>query len=208
MKEHDSFLENYKRLEVNIRNLKNMQIKEYEDYLNEQGRVDDADKLRFCRTVRNYMSHHSEAIFFVGITKEMVLFVSGLNEEINEYDSPVKKKMIPLSKALYEGNSLAEAATFLIKRKLQSAPVFSKSNECIGVVDPDIILSIISDGKSPKTTRLSVIKECKKRQKLCVEISGSDPYSKILSSPTDTVFLVKEDKNNAVCGFISGRREG
>ena len=77
-----------------------MQIKEYEDYLNEQGRVDDADKLRFCRTVRNYMSHHSEAIFFVGITKEMVLFVSGLNEEINEYDSPVKKKMIPLSKAL------------------------------------------------------------------------------------------------------------
>lgn len=204
MKIHNTFLEKYKRLELNLRTVKNAQVKDYEDDLNSQGKCDESEKLHYCRNIRNYMSHHPNSLSFVGITEEILLFIDQLNEDLNEMDAPIRKKMISLSKALTETSTLMDASCYLSKKKISIAPVFSKTGECIGVITPEIILLLIADGKSPKTTRLSAIKEYKQSQKKCSTLMENDTYSSIIGSPRNLVFLIKSEKDGKVVGFVVG----
>lgn len=202
MKEHNKFLEEYKRLEANVRTFENMQIKEYEDWLNDDGRVDDAEKLRYCRNVRNFLSHHSDSLSFVGITTCMIEFIVMLNEEISEEDTPVKKKMISLSKALLDSSNIMEASAYLSSKKLPIAPVFTKTGDCAGVITQESILKAIADGNSVKTTKLSNLLKGKPSLKSCIYLSANDPYSVTFGAPSDKVFLIKEQAKDKICGFV------
>ena len=201
MKEHDLFLEEYKKLESNTRECLDLQVKEYEDKLINDKRLDDAEKLRYCRNARNFLSHHQDAQSFVSISKDMQSFISLLNQELSEKDTPVKKKMITVSKALLDSCNISEAAQYLQKKKISVAPYFNKNGTFVGIINQDAICSLVADGKSIKTTKLSSLPVSKTQLSKVQSISDTDTISTIFGAPKSTLFLVKNEKG-AIVGFI------
>ena len=53
-----------------------LSIKDYEDRLVNDGNTDAADKLRLCRMIRNYLSHHADGDELVTVNNNLSAFTS------------------------------------------------------------------------------------------------------------------------------------
>lgn len=201
MKEHDLFLEGYKKLESNTREYLGIQIKEYEDKLTVDNRLDEAEKLRYCRNARNFLSHHQDAQSFISISKDMLSFITSLNQELSEKDTLVKKKMTTIAKSLLDSCNISEAAQYLQKKKISIAPYFNKNGALVGIISQDIICSFVADGKSIKTTKLSSLSISKAQLSKIPSVYDTDTLSTILGAPKSTLFLVKNEKE-IIVGFV------
>lgn len=140
------FLEKYKSVESSLRS-KGIDVKEYEDTLN----TDDAQRLRLCRTLRNYISHNEDGKTFVEISSDMLNFIEKLDIDINK--DALKIKDIMEKKAL-----ITEDATFIEASKsldkFSILVIVDSNKEFVGLFTDKQLRKMISDGKTTKACKV------------------------------------------------------
>lgn len=97
-KQNDIFLTTYKALEKELTDM-GLSIKDYEDRLVNDGNTDAADKLRLCRMIRNYLSHHADGDELVTVNNNLSAFIKGLIIMINNTKLKAKDSFVPVSKS-------------------------------------------------------------------------------------------------------------
>lgn len=76
-----------------------LSIKDYEDRLVNDGNTDAADKLRLCRMIRNYLSHHADGDELVTVNNNLSAFIKGLIIIINNTKLKAKDSYVPVSRS-------------------------------------------------------------------------------------------------------------
>ncbi len=97
-KQNDIFLTTYKALEKELTDM-GLSIKDYEDRLVNDGNTDAADKLRLCRMIRNYLSHHADGDELVTVNNSLSAFIKGLIIMINNTKLKAKDSYVPVSRS-------------------------------------------------------------------------------------------------------------
>lgn len=97
-KQNDIFLATYKALEKELTGM-GLSIKDYEDRLVNDGNTDAADKLRLCRMIRNYLSHHADGDELVTVNNNLSAFIKGLIIMINNTKLKAKDSYVPVSRS-------------------------------------------------------------------------------------------------------------
>ncbi len=97
-KQNDTFLTTYKTLEKELTDM-GLSIKDYEDRLVNDGNTDAADKLRLCRMIRNYLSHHADGDELVTVNNNLSAFIKGLIIMINNTKLKAKDSYVPVSRS-------------------------------------------------------------------------------------------------------------
>lgn len=97
-KQNDIFLTTYKALEKELTDMW-LSIKDYEDRLVNDGNTDAADKLRLCRMIRNYLSHHADGDELVTVNNNLSAFIKGLIIMINNTKLKAKDSYVPVSRS-------------------------------------------------------------------------------------------------------------
>lgn len=97
-KQNDTFLTTYKALEKELTDM-GLSIKDYEDRLVNNGNTDAADKLRLCRMIRNYLSHHADGDELVTVNNNLSTFIKGLIIMINNTKLKAKDSYVPVSRS-------------------------------------------------------------------------------------------------------------
>lgn len=97
-KQNDTFLTTYKALEKELTDM-GLRIKDYEDRLVNDGNTDAADKLRLCRMIRNYLSHHADGDELVTVNNKLSAFIKGLIIMINNTKLKAKDSYVPVSRS-------------------------------------------------------------------------------------------------------------
>ena len=97
-KQNDTFLTTYKALEKELTDM-GLSIKDYEDRLVNDGNTDAADKLRLCRMIRNYLSHHADGDELVTVNNNISAFIKGLIIMINNTKLKAKDSYVPVSRS-------------------------------------------------------------------------------------------------------------
>ena len=97
-KQNDIFLTTYKALEKELTDM-GLSIKDYEDRLVNDGNTDAADKLRLCRMIRNYLSHHADGDELVTVNNNLSAFIKGLIIMINNTKLKAKDSYVPVSRS-------------------------------------------------------------------------------------------------------------
>lgn len=97
-KQNDTFLTTYKALEKELTDM-GLSIKDYEDRLVNDGNTDATDKLRLCRMIRNYLSHHADGDELVTVNNNLSAFIKGLIIIINNTKLKAKDSYVPVSRS-------------------------------------------------------------------------------------------------------------
>lgn len=74
-------------------------INTYSYRLINNGNTDTADKLRLCRMIRNYLSHHADGDELVTVNNNLSAFIKGLIIMINNTKLKAKDSYVPVSKS-------------------------------------------------------------------------------------------------------------
>ena len=74
-------------------------INTYSYRLINNGNTDTADKLRLCRMIRNYLSHHADGDELVTVNNNLSAFIKGLIIMINNTKLKAKDSFVPVSKS-------------------------------------------------------------------------------------------------------------
>ena len=205
MKNHELFLETYRKIEQAL-NKDSTTVQDYEEMLIKEGRKEDSDKLRFCRTTRNFLSHQSDAMSFISISDNMQTFLEYILYQLDVKSIPVRKKMVTMAKSLSETATVATAVTYLNKKKCV-LPFFSKVGTLSGIFGYTQLAQIAETGKSFKTTKLSTFipsicsadNTARKKNYICV--SDKTAMSELDGIPKDVCVIVTA-KDGSYLGFI------
>lgn len=153
MNRNTKFMELYRRFETAVRSNGFGSVKEYED-----GLVDNQFKqgqIRICRMIRNYIEH--ESADFVEASDNMIGFLEKETMGLDENETPVRKKMIPIRNAIRDTDLIVVAADFMTKKKAGIIPVFDKTDFAIGVLSNSEIVKYIASGDFTKAKKVAVV---------------------------------------------------
>lgn len=137
------YLEKYKSLEMALRIglSSDMTVLKYEDTLT----GDDADKMRMCRMVRNFLQHTPNASLFIEPTAAMISFIE---KQIAYVLARAEKAKDLLYKApvIKETSSLRETSKVFVKanNKYHWLPVVDGESKVIGVLTEARVMKAIS----------------------------------------------------------------
>ncbi len=206
MKSHELFLETYKKIEQTLTK-DSTTVQDYEEMLIKEGRKEDSDKLRFCRTIRNFLSHQSDAMSFISISDNMQTFLEYILYQLDVKSIPVRKKMVSVAKSLSENTTIADAVSYMNKKKCSVLPFFDKNGTLSGIFGYKQLAQIVETGKSLKTTKLSTFipSICSANNtphiKNYVCVSDKTAMSELDGIPKDVcVIVISKDKD--YLGFV------
>ncbi|MBR0417884.1 MAG: hypothetical protein IJI66_01800 [Erysipelotrichaceae bacterium] len=148
---YENFLNEYKTLELNVKDLVGLNVFEYENTLV----TDDREKLKLCRIIRNYLQHHVDSDEFISISKGMVDFLHDLNIEFEKEHKHVTDRMKKI-KAVGKDSTLQEAALLLTKHEY--IPILDEAKKVIAVLDKNMLTEFISSGNRPTSKIRSLIR--------------------------------------------------
>ena len=171
-----TFLDTYRKLEDAVRSAGYDSIKIYEETLSNEER---ASKLRFCRTTRNFLTHEKGGSDFAPVSEAMESFLREEIEALDETSIPIIKKSLTISKCLSDNNTIAEAASFLTKKKIFLAPVFNKKEELSGVISKDTIMKLTIKNIIPKTKLSTVLQDLKPQKGQVIKLPDTTPIKDV-----------------------------
>ena len=182
----------YRRFEAAVKKNGFASVKHYEDSL-----VSDLPKqaqVRICRMIRNYIEH--ENITFVEASDQMILFIEKELIELDENETPVRKKMIPVKSAIRDTDLIVVAADFMLKKKAPLIPIFDKTDYAIGVISYADIVQCVAAGDFTKARKVSIIQQPHKFG----FINEDMPMSQVrtLISEHNRVYLVLNDSRKVI----------
>ena len=158
MSRNNKYMDLYRRFEAAVRGRGFGSVKEYEESLtNDQSKQ---SQIRICRMIRNYIEH--ENADFVEASDNMISFLEKETMELDENETPVKKKMITIKSAIRDTDLIVIAADFLTKKKANVIPIFDKNDFAIGVLSNADIVKYIASGDFTKAKKVSVVQTAHK----------------------------------------------
>ena len=172
------FLEDYKVLEGLVKEKKGLTVLDYEQTLPPERQ----DKLRICRTNRNYLCHVDS--HFVEPTEEMIKFIRQEIEILSDKHIPVSKKAYKT--CFTEKTKISEAAKFLKSKGIKEnrkIPVFDTSYKpyaLVGMFEVFDIIAYLADDKYSKTSKLTdIIKKCTYKKDY-ISVGATTYYDEVL----------------------------
>ena len=145
-KQNDIFLTTYKALEKELTDM-GLSIKDYEDRLVNDGNTDAADKLRLCRMIRNYLSHHADGDELVTVNNNLSAFIKGLIIMINNTKLKAKDSYVPVSRSkrlIRKPESVRDIIDEFNKHPKENILyVISGDNELLGQINSTDVLGVL-----------------------------------------------------------------
>lgn len=153
-KENKEFLDAYRRLEDAISHgtkLKATTVLSYENTLSDQGDTEASEKLKVCRIVRNYMTHHADGTTFLSATPKMTAFIGKQAEKIAALETTAGNvaKRAPV---LTPSTSMKDAAEAFSAHNDQWLPYADKDGNVTGAVSVSTIASMCAKGMRSSTS--------------------------------------------------------
>lgn len=145
-KQNDIFLTTYKALEKELTDM-GLSIKDYEDRLVNDGNTDAADKLRLCRMIRNYLSHHADGDELVTVNNNLSAFIKGLIIMINNTKLKAKDSYVPVSRSkrlIRKPESVRDVIDEFNKHPKENILyVISGDNKLLGQINSTDVLGVL-----------------------------------------------------------------
>lgn len=145
-KQNDTFLTTYKALEKELTDM-GLRIKDYEDRLVNDGNTDAADKLRLCRMIRNYLSHHADGDELVTVNNSLSAFIKGLIIMINNTKLKAKDSYVPVSRSkrlIRKPESVRDIIDEFNKHPKENILyVISGDNKLLGQINSTDVLAVL-----------------------------------------------------------------
>lgn len=145
-KQNDIFLTTYKALEKELTDM-GLSIKDYEDRLVNDGNTDAADKLRLCRMIRNYLSHHADGDELVTVNNNLSAFIKGLIIMINNTKLKAKDSYVPVSRSkrlIRKPESVRDIIDEFNKHPKENILyVISGDNKLLGQINSTDVLAVL-----------------------------------------------------------------
>lgn len=145
-KQNDIFLTTYKALEKELTDM-GRSIKDYEDRLVNDGNTDAADKLRLCRMIRNYLSHHADGDELVTVNNKLSAFIKGLIIMINNTKLKAKDSYVPVSRSkrlIRKPESVRDVIDEFNKHPKENILyVISGDNKLLGQINSTDVLGVL-----------------------------------------------------------------
>lgn len=145
-KQNDTFLTTYKALEKELTDM-GLSIKDYEDRLVNNGNTDAADKLRLCRMIRNYLSHHADGDELVTVNNNLSAFIKGLIIMINNTKLKAKDSYVPVSRSkrlIRKPESVRDIIDEFNKHPKENILyVISYDNKLLGQINSTDVLTVL-----------------------------------------------------------------
>lgn len=145
-KQNDTFLTTYKALEKELTDM-GLSIKDYEDRLVNDGNTDAADKLRLCRMIRNYLSHHADGDELVTVNNKLSAFIKGLIIMINNTKLKAKDSYVPVSRSkrlIRKPESVRDIIDEFNKHPKENILyVISYDNKLLGQINSTDVLTVL-----------------------------------------------------------------
>lgn len=184
-KVNETFLEYYKALEKTVMEVDECSIFELENQLGQDS--EEANRLKICRLMRNFLSHNNNSDGFVSASHAMIAFLdSETKKELKKKKTAgdISKKIRSIS----EDDSLQECAGRL--SRVPFLPVTDKEGKLIGCITAKSICSAFSG--SPLNARTKVKAAVSK----CGSVLADTPADEVLES------CIVTDKNGKYKGVI------
>lgn len=145
-KQNDTFLTTYKALEKELTDM-GLSIKDYEDRLVNDGNTDAADKLKLCRMIRNYLSHHADGDELVTVNNNLSAFIKGLIIMINNTKLKAKDSYVPVSRSkrlIRKPESVRDIIDEFNKHPKENILyVISGDNKLLGQINSTDVLAVL-----------------------------------------------------------------
>lgn len=145
-KQNDTFLTTYKALEKELTDM-GLSIKDYENRLVNNGNTDAADKLRLCRMIRNYLSHHADGDELVTVNNNLSAFIKGLIIMINNTKLKAKDSYVPVSRSkrlIRKPESVRDIIDEFNKHPKENILyVISGDNKLLGQINSTDVLAVL-----------------------------------------------------------------
>lgn len=147
----DTFLEQYKTLEVLLRTVINpdMTILNYEEKLTPE----QSSKLRIIRQIRNFIQHNPETSDFIIPTDAMTEFLKSIMNDITAQQETTDDKTYKLT-PLKTTMMLRAASKTIIKSERDWFPIVDEKKVLVGVTTCSRMLELMTRCKLPDTTTL------------------------------------------------------
>ena len=187
------FMEAYRNFEVVLKK-QNLTPKEYEDSISEKD-TEKAAKIRLCRTIRNYLTH--ENTVFVTASQSMIDFVVQETATLDTAEMPVKKKMVKLTDSVHENDLITSALSFMLRKKLTTAPVFNEENYAIGTFSFADLANLVASGNFTKAKKVSSASTVVKFNFIAETMPMSEVRTTVEQKPEE-IFLVINAKSKIV----------
>lgn len=113
------------------------------------------NKLKLCRTVRNYLSHNGDGNTFVTATTNMADFLRGETTNILKAQLTVEK-VLKKQKALSKKDTIQTVITMLSKVK-GLVPVVDDTGTYIGSLSPSAFICILAKHKCSMSTSIGSV---------------------------------------------------
>lgn len=156
MTECEHFLEVYRKYETAVRSKGFETSKDYEDSIADMD-TSKAGKLRFCRTVRNFLAHEQDSRSFASVSDRMTKFILDVVYELDNGELPVSKKIITVSSLCKDTDTVAVAVAFMLKKNTDAIPVFTRNGEFKGIFTSRMLMELVASSKYTKTLKLSAV---------------------------------------------------
>lgn len=124
-----------------------LSIKDYEDRLINNGNTDTADKLRLCRMIRNYLSHHADGDELVTVNNNLSAFIKELIIMINNTKLKAKDSYVPVSRSkrlIRKPESVRDVIDEFNKHPKENILyVISGDNKLLGQINSTDVLGVL-----------------------------------------------------------------
>lgn len=198
MNDIERFLNEFRRLETALRNTDTADsVLDYENSISKND-ADVSDKLKLCRIVRNYISHHPAegSKNFVVPTGIMIKFISEQADAIEAKEQHARDIMTRV-KSITPDTGIKDVLFTLSKAKHGWLAITDKSGRFTGMIDSNAFVSLIAKKQSLTGKLSSVITDAflKKSIKECNLgiVYPSDPAEKIMSEGYDRIVVCADD---------------
>ncbi len=145
-KQNDTFLTTYKALEKELTDT-GLSIKDYEDRLINDGNTDTADKLRLCRMIRNYLSHHADGDELITANNNLSAFIKEQITMINNTKLKAKDSYVPVSRSkrlIRKPESVRDVIDEFNKHPKENILyVISDDNKLLGQINSTDVLGVL-----------------------------------------------------------------
>lgn len=144
--QNDIFLTTYKALEKELTDT-GLSIKDYEDRLINNGNTDAADKLRLCRMIRNYLSHHADGDELITANNNLSTFIKEQITMINNTKLKAKDSYVPVSRSkrlIRKPESVRDVIDEFNKHPKENILyVISDDNKLLGQINSTDVLTVL-----------------------------------------------------------------
>lgn len=198
MKQHDAFIDKYKEMEK----LLPITVREYEDSLPEE----EAQKMRLCRLMRNYIQHNADYEKMILIAPGMQAYIDSVVDGLHRQNGILKEHMTSAAKYgfMSESDTIVDCAVMMSKKKRRNNIVLDKNGEYLGVITKDIISDCFGNMGITKITKISKISDFLINAPIC-KMNQTTPMDIVNSKKDSEEIILAVNTANKIVGVFEER---